>query len=75
MRFFTLVLAATATASWVKRDAATVQSDIQDIASKAQTVQTEVQNYQGGANGALLIYQDSQTLDQAVKKAVTDTTA
>ncbi|KAF2758695.1 hypothetical protein EJ05DRAFT_500211 [Pseudovirgaria hyperparasitica] len=55
-----------------KRDAATVGADIDTIASDVSKVQKDVDSFNGDAFGALTIYLDSMTLDEAIKKGAND---
>ncbi|CAF9925070.1 MAG: hypothetical protein GOMPHAMPRED_003807 [Gomphillus americanus] len=68
-----LLLAASATAAVIPRNAATIEKDLKTINTDISNLHTAVNNYNGGgAINALPIQNDEQTLDKAINSADTD---
>lgn len=72
------ILATTAAASIIPRDAATILNDINTITTQLQKVHDDVQAFQGGPSSALQalgIKADSDTLDKTLQQSAKDAAA
>ncbi|KAF2168600.1 hypothetical protein M409DRAFT_53250 [Zasmidium cellare ATCC 36951] len=67
-----ILLAVSATASVIPRDAATVQADLKTINTDTTTLTSKVQAYNGGAANALPIQSAENQLEKDLKSANTD---
>ncbi|KAK4504507.1 hypothetical protein PRZ48_005423 [Zasmidium cellare] len=67
-----ILLAVSATASVLPRDAATVQADLKTINSDTTTLTQKVQAYNGGVSNALPIQSAENQLEKDLKSANTD---
>lgn len=67
-----ILLAATATAAVIPRDAAQVQSDLNTINADTQKLTSDVNAYSGGLFGALPSQNDESQLDKDIKSATDD---
>ena len=69
-----LLLAASAIAAVIPRDAATIEKDLKTLNSDTSNLHTAINNYNGGgAINAIPIQNAEQTLDKAINNADTDT--
>lgn len=67
-----ILLAVSATASVLPRDAATIQTDLQTVNSDTTTLTSKVNAYNGGVSNALPIQTAENQLENDLKSANTD---
>ncbi|KAJ3773866.1 hydrophobic surface binding protein A-domain-containing protein [Lentinula raphanica] len=72
---FTTLFALAMGTPLIKRDMATIQSDITNISSLLVTWDNDVNAFSGTADGASAIHADSVALESAFQQATTDTQA